>query len=346
MGRGPFLPGTPARVRPSRDSVTLHFLTDIQLLPLTMLEKRKGRSRGGGGGSFGIDDWDAPPLLKAQMAFEIIWFSFILYLISTLFKIIGNVGSRQRQPYILLLVSAILLDISLIMDAVMIRITDTTIGPTYLALISTINPLWLQPTVLITMAGLWVFRKRSQLIIYGKGARGIPYAGQMWKFVLDWIVTSCSLLFLILWVVVYAVGFSLYWSDAIGYSDFYRFIDAERGLSYVEFAFYFILTIVFVVTGLTLSSAFKRQTGRPDVVRHFLTRLSAGVEFNAGHSSNADLGHALAYHSCALHLHRAHYQWHKREQLRFRLFVNRVSGDNCERGMLDWCALWLHQDCC
>jgi hypothetical protein len=132
------------------------------------------------------------------MAFEIIWFCLVLYLISALLKVIGNVGSRQRQPYILLLVSAILLDISFIMDAVLIRISDTTPGSTYIALISTINLLWQQSTVLFTMAGLWVFRKRSQLITYGAGARGIPYAGQMWKFVLDWIVTSCGLLFLIL----------------------------------------------------------------------------------------------------------------------------------------------------
>ena len=239
-----------------------------------MLEKRKGRSRGGGGVGFGIDNWDAPPLLKAQMAFEIIWFCFILYLISTLFKVIGNVRSRQRQPYILLLVSAILLDIALIMDAIAIRINDTAFGTIYIALLGTISPLWQQPTALFTMAGLWVFRKRSQLLIYGKGARGFPYAGQMWKFVADWIVTSCSLLFLILSIVVYVVGYTLYQGNVISYFDFKRFVDAEMGLSYVQFAFFFILAIVFVVTGFTLSSAFKRQTGRPDAVRHFPTSLS------------------------------------------------------------------------
>ena len=315
--------------------------------PLTMLEKRRVRI-GGGGGSFGIDNWDAPPLTKAAMAFEIIWFCFVLYLISTLFKVISNVGSRQRQPYILLLVSAILLDISLIMDAIVVRITDTLPESTYLALLSTINLLWFQATVLITMAGLWVFRKRSQLIIYSKGAKGIPYAGQMWKFVLDWVVTSCSLLFLILSSIVYAIGISLYYGAAIDYFDFERFFDAQMGLSYVENAFYFILTIVFVVTGLTLSSTFKRQTGCPDVVRHFLIRLRIGVKSNAGHSSNVDLGHALAHHSYTLHPHRDHYQWHQHKlgQHRIRFFVSHVGGGNCERGMLDWCALWLHQDCC
>ena len=244
-----------------------------------MLEKRKGRSRGGGGGGGGIgsDNWDAPPLLKAQMAFEIIWFCIILYLISTLFKVIGNVGSRQRQPYILLLVSAILFDIGLIIHAVEIRISDIIPAPTYLALDGISFPFWKQPTVLFTMAGLWVFRKRSQLIIYGKGATGIPYAGQMWKFVADWIVTSCNLLFLVLSVIVETVGLSLYDIRVL------NLLDASRGLSYIEFAFYFILTVVFVVTGFTLSSKFKRQTGRPDVVCHLLTRLRTSVEFNAGH---------------------------------------------------------------
>ena len=251
-----------------------------------MLEKRKSRKT-----NPSIDGWDAPPLLKAQMAFEIIWFCVILYLIWALFRVIGNVGSRQRQPYILLLVSAILLDIAHIVDAVGIRlnialiadaiVTDSYLtipASTYIALFCASYPLWYQPTVLITMAGLWVFRERSQLISYGKGARGIPYAGKTWKFIADWTVASCSLLFLALSVTVYVIGYSLYFGvGSISTFDYNRFFDAQRGLSYVQFAFYFILTIVFVVTGVTLNSAFKRQTGRPDVVRHFPTRLGTSV---------------------------------------------------------------------
>jgi len=270
-----------------------------------MLEKRKGRGGGGGGGGgSGIDisdNWDAPPLLKAQMAFEIIWFCIVLYLITLLFKVIRNVPSHQRQPYILLLVSAIFLDIGLITRAIAIRIDEVTFGPSSLALSSVVTLLWQQPIVLITMAGLWVFRKRSQLLIYGEGATGIPYAGQMWKFVVDWTVTSCGLVFLLLTITVNAVGYSLYWNDVIGFSEYLRYYDAEIGLLYVLFAFYFILTIIFVVTGLTLSAAFKWQMGKPDVVRHFLTRLSIPVNFNPGHSSDADLGHALAHHSCNRH---------------------------------------------
>jgi len=269
-----------------------------------MLEKRKGRGGGGGGGggSSGIEDnWGAPPLLKAQMAFEIIWFCIVLYLIFLLVKAIRNVPSRQRQPYILLLVSAIFLDIGLITRAIAIRIDDVTFGPPSLALSSVVTLLWQQPIVLITMAGLWVFRKRSQLLIYGEGATGIPYAGQMWKFVVDWTVTSGGLVFLVLAIIVNAAGYSLYWNDFIFYSEYLRYYDAEIGLLYVLFAFYFILTIIFVVTGLTLSAAFKRQMGKPDVVCRFPTRLRVPVHLNAGHSSDADLGHALAHHSCTRH---------------------------------------------
>jgi len=263
-----------------------------------MLEKRKSRGGGGGGGSV-VDDWDAPPLVKAQMAFEIIWFCVILYLISTLIKVMRNVPSRERQPYVLLLVSAIFLDIALIMDAVQIRLDEMT-SVTYIALSRTIRTLYQQAPLLFTMAGLWVFRRRSQLIIYGKGARGIPYAGQMWKFVADWTVTSCGLLFLTLAVTVVTVGYSLYLSDVISYLDYLRFFEAQLGLTYVRFAFYSILTIVFVVTGLTLTRAFNRQTGRSDVVRYFPTRLRTRLKFNAGHSSDADLGHALARHPYTL----------------------------------------------
>jgi len=233
-----------------------------------MLERRKSRGGGGGGGGGSVvDDWNAPPLLKAQMAFEIIWFCIILYLISTLIKVMRNVPSRERQPYILLLVSAIFFDIALIMHAVAIRIDDTVLASTYVALNSTIRLLYQQAAVLFTMAGLWVFRKRSKLIIYGKGARGIPYAGQMWKFVVDWTVTSCGLLFLMLGVIVSAVGTSLYLSLNISYLRYLRTFDAQLGLVYVYLAFYSILTMVFVVTGLTLTGAFNRQTGRSDVVR-------------------------------------------------------------------------------
>ena len=259
-----------------------------------MLEKRRGRS-----GGFNIGNWDAPPLPKARLAFEVIWFIVILYLISTLFKVIGNVGSRQRQPYILLLVSAILLDIGLIMNAVEIRISDIITRGIYIALDGPRYVLWKQPTLLITMAGLWVFRKRSQLIIYGKGAGGIPYAGQTWKFVADWIVTSCSLLFLVLTVIVGTVG---------SLSAYEISLDTVRGLSYFQFALYFILTVVFVVTGLTLNSSFKRQTGHPDVVRRLTARPRTLVKFNAGHSPNVDLGHALAHHPYTLQPNRPHCQ--------------------------------------
>jgi len=269
-----------------------------------MLEKRKGRGGGssGGGGSPGIEDnWVAPPLVKAQMAFEIIWFCIILYLITLLVKAIRNVPSRQRQPYILLLVSAIFLDICLITRAIAIRIDDVTSGPPSLALRSVVTLLWQQPIALITMAGLWVFRERSQLLIYGEGATGIPYAGQM-KFVVDWTVTSCGLVFLLLVLIVNAEGYSLYWNDVIGLSEYLRYYDAQIGLLfYVLCAFYFILTIIFIVTGFTLSAAFKRQMGKPDVVRRFPTRLRIPVNFDAGHSSDANLGHALAYHSYARH---------------------------------------------
>ncbi len=247
-----------------------------------MLEKRKSRG-GGGGGSSGIDDWDADPLLKAQMAFEIIWFCIVLYLISALIKVLRNVPSRHRQPYILLLVSAILLDIGLLIDAVAIRIDDTIFGPTFIALRSTNNLLWQQPKALFTMAGLWVFRKRSHLIIYGTGATGIPYAGQTWKFVVDWTIASFSLLFLVLAISVATAGYMLYWDDVIGYAYYLSLYDAQVGLSYAQLACYCILTIMFVITAITLSGAFKRQTGHPDVVRHFPTRMRTPVHFNVGH---------------------------------------------------------------
>jgi hypothetical protein len=244
---------------------------------MLQLEKRKGRGGGGGGGGGGSnsieDTWGAPALVKTQMAFEIIWFCIILYLITVLLKSIRNVPARQRQPYILLLISAIFLDASLIMRAIEIRTQGTTVGPTSLALNTATTLLWHQPMALITMAGLWVFRKRSKLITYGGGAKGIPYAGKTWKFVADWVVTSCGLLFLVLAVIVNAAGYSLGYNRVISYSDYERYYNAQVGLLYVEFAFNLILTIVFVVTGFKLSSAFKRQMGHPDVVRHFRTHL-------------------------------------------------------------------------
>jgi len=273
---------------------------------INMLEKRKGRGGGsGGGGNSSIEDnWDAPPLVKAQMAFEIIWFCFILYLITALLKAMRNVPSPQRQPYILLLISAIFLDIALIIRAIIIRAAQDIGGPPYIALSSVSELLWNQSTLLITMAGLWVFRKRSKLIMYGEGGKGFPYAGQKWKFIVDWVVTSLGLLFLSLAVIIIAAASSLYGGVSISRNktssdlEYQRLFDASTGLYYVQFAFYLILTIIFVVTGFTLSSAFKRKMGHPDVVRHFPTRLRTPINFSTGHQSDADLGHALARHSC------------------------------------------------
>jgi hypothetical protein len=236
-----------------------------------MLEKRKGR---GGGNGFS-NNWDASAFEKTQMAFEIIWYCVVLYLITNLVKVMRNVPSRERQPYNLLIVSAVFLDIGLIMNAIGIRLDDLIYLDmnAYIALSITAGILWHQAVALITMAGLWVFRKRSKLVIYGGEAKGIPYAGRTWKFVADWIVTCCSLLFLVLAVALRAAANSLYLSGAIMTSEYLRFIDAREDSTYTRYAFYFLLTIVFVVTGFTLNSAFKRQMGHRDVVYRFPTHL-------------------------------------------------------------------------
>ena len=217
------------------------------------------------------DNWGAPPILKAQMAFEIIYCCVILVLILVLLSVSTNIGSRHRQPYTLILVSAILLAISLLMDAVEIRIVDSKPLSTYLALETIVSPLWKQPTVLFTMAGLWIFRKRSRLVIDGQGARGITYAGQTWKFVVDWIVTSCSLLLLLIGVIISAVTLSRYDNNTMNKFDYERLLNVQWVLSYVQLTLYFILTVDFVITGFTLSHAFKRQTGKSDVVRRLST---------------------------------------------------------------------------
>jgi len=230
-----------------------------------MLEKRKGY----GGGDGTIDNWYAPSLLKALMAFEIIWFYVVLYMITALIRVRRNVPSQHRQPYNLLLCTASLFALGLIVDAAYNRMRDTMFGITYIAFSCIVGPLSGQPKALIIMAGLWIFHKRSKLVIYGGGTKGNPYAGQTWKFVVDWIISASILLFVVVSVIVGAVGYSLYYDDIIYRSEYYRFTDAKKVLIYIGNAFYFILTIVFVFTGFTLRSAFKRQMGRPDVVRRF-----------------------------------------------------------------------------
>jgi len=81
------------------------------------------------------------------------------------------------------------------------------------------------------------------------------------------MVTSCSLLFLTLAVIVDAAGTSLFFSLDISYLHYLQLFDAQVGLTYVQVAFYSILTIIFVGTGPTLTGAFNQQTGRSDVVR-------------------------------------------------------------------------------
>jgi len=86
-----------------------------------MLEKRKGY----GGGDGTIDNWYAPSLLKALMAFEIIWFYVVLYMITALIRVRRNVPSQHRQPYNLLLCTASLFALGLIVDAAYNRMRDT-----------------------------------------------------------------------------------------------------------------------------------------------------------------------------------------------------------------------------
>jgi len=83
-------------------------------------------------------------------------------------------------------------------------------GITYIAFSCIVGPLSGQPKALIIMAGLWIFHKRSKLVIYGGETKGNPYAGQTWKFVVDWIISASILLFVIVSVTVGAVGYSLY----------------------------------------------------------------------------------------------------------------------------------------
>ncbi len=115
---------------------------------------------------------------------------------------------------------------------------------------------------------------------------------------------------------------------------------------YVQFAFYFILTIIFVITGIMLNGAFKRQMGHPDVVRHFFTRMRTPVHFNVGHLSDAEMGHALAHLPCIVYPDCNHPRWYEQACHVQLYLLDRVIELDREQGILVLGALWLDKDCC
>lgn len=140
--------------------------------------------------------------------------------------------------------------------------------------------------------------------VWQRGERNL-YAGQMRKFVADWIVTTSSLLFFMLAAVVKAICFTITISSIAPTTIAPSMIE---GVVLCLLPVLFTLTLVFVVTSFTLSSKFKRQTGYPDLVHRLPTCPRTRGKFNAGHSSNADLGHASAHHSCTLQPNRPYHQ--------------------------------------
>lgn len=203
----------------------------------------KGRG-GGRGSSGGIDDnWDAPPLIKALFAFQIIWTIVAVILLIYITKALSRIPSWSARGPFLMLVFVTLFTIAYYVTyaiSVRVDILDNVVASQVSSAISFLAAVdeAFRPGVV-----LYLLHMRGDVLRAIKGGTITPVASQLWKKILDWTLVSLTFIFY-----VAMMGVRASWNERSNNFDltedeFWQFYEASKALGHVVIAFIILLCI-------------------------------------------------------------------------------------------------------
>ncbi|CCA69423.1 hypothetical protein PIIN_03323 [Serendipita indica DSM 11827] len=232
------------------------WLSFVSLLSLVVGSMAKGRGGRGGGGSID-DNWDVPGAVKATMAFQIIFFIFILSEFITIIRRMRFVppGRYTRAPYILLAVVAGPLAFAYLLWAIYTRISTGGSSVPYTALhgLSSFTSFLLTIDIAFRPAVcLWLVHLRSNLARTTQGKATKPWISQFWKRIVDWSLVTILFLIGISLIAVTANGWALSDAGQLSTAGMRAYLSVRRGLGFTIVAFSLLLSIDITISFITL----------------------------------------------------------------------------------------------
>lgn len=227
------------------------------------------KGRGGGSYSISIDDnWDAPGVMKAAMAFEIIWAVFSLVQFIYILKNLSKIPTASaRGPYILLAVTTFFTFLYYAMWGVLTRVTwgilDSISG----------NKLSLAITGIFTVviafqpaSVLWLLHQRGSVLRTSRENTVSPFSSLLWKRIVDWVLVGITF---VIYIAAMAVSVAL----AVALENnapgrvYTQYLEASRGLSHTITGLILLICIDIVVTSLVVFFQVKRAQWNDPIIR-------------------------------------------------------------------------------
>ncbi|CCA76128.1 hypothetical protein PIIN_10128 [Serendipita indica DSM 11827] len=224
----------------------------------------KGRGGGGGGASGSIDDgWDVPGIVKAAMAFRIIWSVVIFGLFLTILRRLRSVppGRYTRAPYILLSIVAGTLSISYLLSAILFRMsTGESNAPfpvirrlgSFNSFLSNVD-IAFEPAV-----SLWLVHLRGRLTNTAEAKSVNPWVSQHWKRIVDWSLVAITFTIGISTIAISENAWALYEAHRLDSNQLIDRLLVNRNLNLTVIALGLFLAIDIAISFISLKISQKR----------------------------------------------------------------------------------------
>lgn len=235
-------------------------LTFFSILPFVVGSMAKGRGGGGSGGGSIDDNWGAPGVVKADMAFRIIWFIVSLCLFGAMLRRLRLVpsGRYTRAPYILLSIVTGTTSIGYLLSAILLRGASGMSSSLMHNLDAVTSVLWNINSAFQPAVCLWLVHLRGRLTGATQAKSAKPWVSHFWKRIVDWSLVAITFILGISTMAIVANGWTLYDGRQISDGQLFEIIAVSRQLNYAVFTFGLLLSVDIMVSLIALRMSQKR----------------------------------------------------------------------------------------
>jgi len=191
------------------------------------------------------------------MAFEVIWFTFSLIQLTYIFKNLKGIPSMAaRGPYIMLAFVTFCLGLYYLLAAIVTRAADNLSASDANSLNFAAEFFFNTNAAFKPAMVLYLIHVRGDVLRAIKGNTTSPLSTQIWKRILDWVLTGLAFVMFTGAMGVSATQVAEY--SNYDYDTFEQLYQASLGLSQTGLAFVVLLIITLVVSVIVEFSQGKR----------------------------------------------------------------------------------------
>ncbi|KIM29003.1 hypothetical protein M408DRAFT_23220 [Serendipita vermifera MAFF 305830] len=225
----------------------------------------KGRSSSTRHRNSSDDDWDAPPLIKALFAFQIIWAILAVMLLIYIPKYLLKIPSwSARGPYLMLIFVILFIIAYYVTWAVSVRV-DTLDSDVATQVSSAISLFAAFVEAFLPGVVLYLLHMRGDVLQTVKVNLIMPLASQLWKRIMDWSLVSLTFIFYVAMIGVKAAGNELSGIFVLTEDEFWQSYETSQALSHVIIAFIILLCLDVSVSIIVQFMQSKKARARDSV---------------------------------------------------------------------------------